>query len=97
MGHVVAHRLEIRFLQQLGDVGLAPGEIIVDAEHVVALGAQAVAEMRAEEAGAAGDQYPFLHSAHRIVLRGCPANSDHGDQAMIRRPAGVSVIGSPLN
>ncbi len=37
MGDVVAHRLEMRVAQQLGDVVLAPGEVIVDAEHVVAL------------------------------------------------------------
>ena len=35
-GHVVAHQLEARVVQADGDVLLAAGEEIVDAQHVVA-------------------------------------------------------------
>ena len=35
---------------------LAPGEEVVDAEHFVAVLEQPLAQMRAEESGAAGDQ-----------------------------------------
>ena len=55
-GHVVAHQLEHRVAQQVRDVALAAGEVVVDAEHVVALGQQPLAQVRPEEAGAAGDQ-----------------------------------------
>ena len=64
MGDVVAHRLEMRVGQQVRDVVLAAGEIIVDAEHVVALGEQPLAQMRAEKTGAAGDQNAFGDDAH---------------------------------
>src|SRR6185437_14862530 len=70
---IVAHRLEIRVRQQMRDVGLAPGEVIVDAEYVVAPGQQALAEMRAEEAGAAGDEDAFFAGAHGAFLWRCLA------------------------
>jgi hypothetical protein len=38
------------------DVVLGAGEEVVGAEHVVAFGEQALAKVRAEKAGAAGDQ-----------------------------------------
>ena len=69
MGDVVAHRLEMWVGQQMSDVVLAPGEIIVDAEHVVALGQQALAQMRAEKTGAAGDENTFGDDAHRTIFR----------------------------
>ena len=58
-GDVVAHQLEVRVVQQVDDVVLGAGEEVVDAQHVVAVGQQAVAQVRAEEAGAAGDHDPF--------------------------------------
>ncbi len=54
--HVVADELEARMVVQVLDVALGAGEEIVDAEHLVALLQQPVAQMRAEESGAAGDQ-----------------------------------------
>ena len=56
---VVAHRFEIGLAQKRGDVVLAAGKVIVHAKHVVAFGDQALAEMRAEEAGAAGHENAF--------------------------------------
>ena len=44
----------------MGDVALGPGEQIVEAQNVVAVGEQAVAEMGTEEAGAAGDEDALL-------------------------------------
>jgi hypothetical protein len=64
-GHVVAHQLEIRVVQQVHDVAPRRGVEIIDAEHVLALGQQPLAQVRAEEAGAAGDQDAF---AHRAIL-----------------------------
>ena len=43
-------------LLQAGQVGSASGSEIVHAHHMVALGKKGVAQMRAEEAGGAGDQ-----------------------------------------
>jgi hypothetical protein len=54
--HVVVHELEVRMVQQVGDVVLAAGEQVVQADHVVAARDQPVAQMRADEAGPAGDQ-----------------------------------------
>jgi hypothetical protein len=41
------------------DVFLAAGEIVVEADDIMALGDEALAEMGTEEAGAAGDKNAF--------------------------------------
>jgi hypothetical protein len=56
---VVADELEIRFVEQVGDVVFLAGEEVVEADDVMALGDEAIAEVRAEEAGAAGDEDAF--------------------------------------
>ena len=45
--HIVAHHLESGIADQMRDVGPAAGEVIVDAEHIVALPDQPLAQMRA--------------------------------------------------
>jgi hypothetical protein len=55
----VAHQLETRMTEQVLDIAARAGEEIVDAEHFIAVGEQAVARMRAEKAGPAGHQHPF--------------------------------------
>src|SRR5579862_2862669 len=62
--HVVAQRLEIRIVEEGGDVVLAAGEVVVDAEHVVPGGDQLLAEMGAEEPGPAGDENALAGQAH---------------------------------
>ena len=54
--HVVAHQLEAAVVEQRLDVVAGAGEEVVDADHVGAHVEQPLAEMRAEESGAAGDQ-----------------------------------------
>ena len=46
-------------IEQVLDVALGAGEVVVDAKHVGAIAKQAVAEVGAEEAGASGYQYAF--------------------------------------
>src|SRR4051794_27644364 len=71
MRHVVPHRLEQRCRQKIRDVVLAAGEVVVDAEHVMALRDQALTQMRAEKAGAAGDENALGYGAHAGFLRDC--------------------------
>ena len=52
---------------QVRDVRLAAGEEVVDAEDVVAFRDQPLAEVRAEKAGAAGDQNAFFESIHSAI------------------------------
>jgi len=59
----VAHQLEMRIAEAGGDIVLVAGEVVVDAQHVVACRQQALAEMRAEKAGAAGHQDPLAHDS----------------------------------
>jgi hypothetical protein len=61
-GHVVTNQLEQRVAHQVGDVALGAGEEIVDAEHVMAISQQSIAQVRAQEAGAAGNEN-LLHGA----------------------------------
>jgi hypothetical protein len=58
-GHIVAHQLEVGVIEQRRDVVLGAGEEVIDTDHIMAIGQQALAQMRAEKAGAAGDQNPF--------------------------------------
>jgi hypothetical protein len=59
-GDVMPHQFEVGIAQQVGDVLLAAGIEVVNAQHVVAVAQQALAQVRAEEAGTAGDQ-DLLH------------------------------------
>lgn len=55
--HVVAHELEVVVIEQVVDIAFRAGEEVVDANDVRAIREQAIAEVRAEEAGAASNQY----------------------------------------
>ena len=59
-GDIVAHRLEARVVQQVADIAAPAGEVIIHREHFGAAGEQGFAQMRAEKAGAAGDQASFV-------------------------------------
>ena len=95
-GDVVAHQLEMRIAQQMRDVVLAAGEEVVDAQHVVAVAQQALAQMRAEEAGAAGHQHA-LCGVKAISVASAPgrrqvARSAGGPNSRGRSPACSQVI-----
>ncbi len=61
-GDVVAHELEQRVADEVGDVLPAGGEEVVDAQDLVSPRQQPLAQVRSDEPGAAGDQYPFHRS-----------------------------------
>ena len=67
MRDVVPHRLEMRNPKQPGDIVLAAGEVVVDAQHIVAAGHQPLAEMRAEKTGTAGDENALSDRAHEEI------------------------------
>jgi hypothetical protein len=52
----VLHYLEQGIAHQVRDVSLAAGKVVVDAKDVVAAIQQLLAQMRADEPGASGDQ-----------------------------------------
>jgi hypothetical protein len=54
----VAQEAEVGTVAQVRDVVLAPGQEVVHAEDAVPFGEEALAEVRAQEAGAAGDDRP---------------------------------------
>ena len=55
----MAHEFEVRIAQKVRDVVLGAGEEVVDAKHIVALGQQPFAQVRAQKPRTARDQYPF--------------------------------------
>ena len=55
----MAHEFEARMIVQMIDIALGAGEQIVDAQHFMAVGQQAIDQMRAEKSGAAGHQDAF--------------------------------------
>src|SRR5581483_866739 len=56
LGDVVAHQLEAVVVQQVLDVDPRPGEEVVQTDHLVSVGQEPFAKVRAKEAGASGDQ-----------------------------------------
>ena len=56
LADVLLYQGESGFVAQTGQVGGASGGKIVHAHHMMTLGNKCVAQMRAEEAGGAGDQ-----------------------------------------
>jgi hypothetical protein len=55
-------------VEQMQDIVFGAGEEIVDAEYVVSLGQQPLAEMRAEEANPARDQDTFAQHHGPYIL-----------------------------
>jgi hypothetical protein len=63
----VSMRLEAIIAAQMRDVILPAGEVIVHAQHIVAVGQKAFTQMGAQEAGAAGHQDPLAGQWHTLV------------------------------
>ena len=59
LGDIVAQKFEISLTQQMCDVRLLAGEEIVDANHVMAVGDQPLAQVRAQKAGSTGNHNAF--------------------------------------
>jgi len=66
--HVVADHLEVRVRVERGEVVARAREEVVDADDVVAPLEQALAQVGAEEPGAAGDQNAFTHEIAHVCL-----------------------------
>ena len=56
----MADELERRVAEQMGDVAPGAGVEVVDAQHLMALADQPLAQMRAQETRAAGHKHPLL-------------------------------------
>lgn len=83
--HIVADELEIRLAQQMADIRLGAREQIVEADDVGAVGHQALAKVRADEARSPGYEHSFgvvLHLGAAIRRIGPP----------VRRHAGLSSV-----
>ena len=67
-GNVVVDKLEIWIVREMGQIGEIAGEEIVDNKNAVAGRQKPVAEMRTEEAGAAGynrSGFGISHGSHQ--------------------------------
>src|SRR4029077_11754726 len=53
--NVFLNEFEARLVAEVGDVGAATGEQVVDDDHTPAFGEQGIAEMRTQKAGAPSD------------------------------------------
>ena len=52
----MSHQLEVGVVQQVHDVVFGAGEKVIQADDIVAIVQQALAQMLAEETGTSGDQ-----------------------------------------
>ena len=59
--HIVMVELKLRELKQMGQVVHVACDQVVHADDMVAFLDKAVAEVRAQKAGGAGDEYTFLN------------------------------------
>ena len=84
------HELESFVVEQVFDIAACAGEEIVDADHVRAFVHQSVAQVRSEEAGAAGyqDARFEMHTFAFLKAAGCRA-------MFRRRPAAKRVLDRP--
>jgi hypothetical protein len=60
-GNVVPHQFEVGVIEQVRNVLLAAGKEVVDAQHVMAIAQQPVAQVRAKKACTTG----YQHLVHR--------------------------------
>ncbi len=75
---VVLQVLEALPVAEMGDVLLPPGEQIVDADHAVTLGEGPLAEVGAEEAGAARDDHPAHDRPPAVTTAGRTSGTPSG-------------------
>jgi hypothetical protein len=74
---VVPQHFEAGMRQQMRDIGLRAGKKIIDAQDVLALRDQAVAQMRTKKTGASGDEDLF-----QLTPVSCPpAENRHAQYA----------------
>ena len=81
LANIFFDELETRFVSEVGKVGGAAGEEIVDYHHVPALGEQSIAEMRSQKPGAAGNYRAFRGHAFLPFLKsaaGTPSGWEAG-------------------
>lgn len=62
---VMPHELEIRVTAELKDVGAFAAVVIVEADDLVSVAEQAVAQVRAQEPGATSNQYSHVFPLQR--------------------------------
>lgn len=66
-GDIVTDQFELRVIEQVRDIAFRSREEIIQAENIVTVFDKAIAQVRAEEAGAAGDQN-LIHDWHSRVM-----------------------------
>ncbi|MED5517292.1 MAG: hypothetical protein VX612_01050, partial [Pseudomonadota bacterium] len=69
----MAHELEMRVGQQIGDIIPGTGEKIIDAQHILTARQQALAQMAADKTRAAGYQNAFAITANVYYYLPSPA------------------------
>src|SRR5437588_10824823 len=91
--HVVLQELEVGTLHQVGDVVPVAGQQVVDAYHLVPLAQQTLAQVRAEETGAAGD-HRAAHAGVSEAVWGVAARlpAGAGAEAGAAVPAGAPAV-----
>ncbi len=68
VGDIGAHEPKPRPFNEMRDVRRGTGGEVVGTQHLVAVIEQAFAQVRAQEAGTAGNNRPALLRAHRHVI-----------------------------
>ena len=85
---VVPDEAGIAVATRAAEVRLLAGDEVIDGDDLVALGEEALAQMRADEAGAAGDQRS--HGA-------CPPDCDDDVIAELQPPVAAARAGDPTD
>lgn len=63
----MADDFEAIIREKMCDILAMAGEKVIQTDDMMTAGKQSFAQMRADESGPAGDQYPFLHGRSFLV------------------------------
>lgn len=98
--YVVVVVFKFLFSEEVFDVRQVAGEQIIHADNVVPFGEKAVAQVRTDEAGSAGDEDAFiLHLVYLLMVAALLQGSGHrsAGRAKIRRAKITDFRSSGLN
>ena len=87
----MANQLETRLIGEMADVALRPGEEVVEAEHLVSLAEEVIAQMRPQEARASRYQNALVLAVPH--LRRDLASVDCRDSVLSRWDCGRRAVG----
>ena len=68
LDHIMADQFKVRFAQQVANILLLAGEEVIEADDIMPLGNESVAQVRTQKSGPAGNEDTFERVRHRLQI-----------------------------